>query len=248
MGTLKNGDLRGQVGNLVSRKYGDQHIVQTKAGRRIRQTEKTKLAAVDFGTASSLAAAIRQAFALTYQEGKDLHMNSRLVQQLQRVLKTDQQSPTGQRSILRSTIKRLENFQFNINSELQDYLYIDPILKMTADKQLSLHLPALTEDKKRWFHQVKIAEQIVIRVQVAGFELPINRLHYNTYQEIEIMLYEKEESQVPTSLSFDCSLPTEINLWIVSLSLLYLSNVGSRSYLHNNKAMHPAAIIGAYIL
>ncbi|WP_181151401.1 hypothetical protein [Sphingobacterium gobiense] len=53
MATNENGYLRGQVGNLVSRKVGTKNIVQTKPGRKIRQTESSKSAAADFGYASA---------------------------------------------------------------------------------------------------------------------------------------------------------------------------------------------------
>lgn len=243
MAINENGYLRGQVGNLVSRKVGTKNIVQTKPGRKIRQTEWSKAAADDFGYASASGALIRQAFVSTHRQLHDDKMHNRLIKHIHRVMRATARPVPGYSKIEKGNITRLIGFQFNANCHLQDYLYLDPVVSLNSKKQVCVHFPDFYP--KEHLHFPKDASHVAIRAEVFSF-----RFRGRTYftlgtEEIEIDLHHGQ--RLINEQTFIFNAPTEpYDTLLVGLTVLYLDGNGPRSFLYNSKELHPAAIIGGF--
>lgn len=242
MAIIKNGYLRGQVGDLVNRKVGDLHVVQTKPNDEINQTRWTKAAANDFGEASTIGALIRRAFINCHQKMYDKNMPNRLIKQIQRAMYGYGKKNLGCMSLEDGNIQRLVNFQFNENCHLQDYLYFDLTVSMDDDRILQVDIPALPPDRL-----LKIplrCNLIRIQIDVVGFDFKSKKRVYFKTQDVEIKLHGQEETVPEQSLFFECDQASK--QIIVCCSLLYLTDTDKHTYLHNHKKLHPTAIIGAF--
>src|SRR5690606_10784537 len=239
MAIVKNGFLRGQVGNLVNRKVGNQHIVQTKPGRKIKQSKSTKAAAEDFGYSSSMGALLRQAFVNTHMQLHDDKMHNRLIQHIRRVMRSTPKPRPGLNTIESGILNRLIGFQFNRNCHLHDYMYVDPIPSISNDKQVSVHFPAF--QRYQHLYIPKDCYYVTIQVETIGFTygafLPLGT------QEIEIYTGQGQEEVIPEQqLIFDIP-KQQVDIILVGLNIIYSDKMGNRNFVRNTKELHPAAII-----
>ncbi|SFS95128.1 hypothetical protein [Sphingobacterium wenxiniae] len=243
MAIVKNGFLRGQVGNLVNRKVGNQQVVQTKPGRKIKQSKSTKAAAEDFGYSSSMGALLRQAFVNTHMQLHDDKMHNRLIQHIRRVMRSTPKPRPGLNTIESGNLNRLIGFQFNRNCHLHDYMYVDPILSISNDKQVSVHFPAF--QRYQHLYIPKDCYYVTIQVETIGFTygafLPLGT------QEIEIYTGQGQEEVIPEQqLIFDIP-KQQVDIILVGLNIIYSDKMGNRNFVRNTKELHPAAIIGGFV-
>jgi len=244
MAIIENGSLRGQVGNLVNRRVGTQHIVQTKPGRKIRQTKSTQVAAEDFGYASAAGALLRQAFVHTHQQLHDDKMHNRLIKHIQRVMWSDPAPIVGYSSIREGNIDRLIGFQFNADCHLQDYLYIDPVVRINDEQQVSVCFSAFHRHKH--LRIPKDCYHVVFQVETIALQFGDKKIFPLGTQEIEIEIYAGKENRIDEQiLTFEDPVHPYDSI-LVGLCILYVDKSGSRSYVRNNKELHPAAIIGGF--
>lgn len=243
MAIQENGYLRGQIGNLINRKVGKQHIVQTKPSGNIRQTEWTKAAAEDFGRASKAGALLRRAFIPAHQHLHDGNMHNRLVRQMQRAIKGNVNQFVGEMTVNNGNIERLVNYQFNDKCHLQDYVCFDPDLSMDDQKKLTVSFPSFDP-----FTSLKIpvrCSHVVLKIDVAAFHFGDNTFKRVGEKEVEIKLYQSERNVAAQNLAFNCNV-TKMETILVVFSVLYLYENGGRCYMQNNKDLHPVGIIGAF--
>lgn len=242
MAIIKDGYLRGQVGNVVHRKLGTQQVLQTRPGRKVKQTASTMEAAEDFGYASSAGALIRQAFVNTHQKLCDDKMHNRLIQNIHRAMRC---SPhRGFNSLTEGNIQRLEGFQFNPNCHLQDYLFVDPKVTLGDSRQICIHFPSF--HRLKHLYVPKDCQNIVLQIEVIGLKFWAKTLTFSSTKEIEITTYGVSDPIIPQqTLCFD-PLTDSCDGILVGMSVLYIDKVGSRHILRNTRELHPAAIIAAF--
>ena len=244
MAILKNGHLRGQVGNLVNRTVGNQQIVQTKPGRKIRQTALTRAAADDFGYASAAGALLRRAFVETHQQLHDDKMHNRLIKHLQRVMRSNPDATIGSNRIEKGNLNRMVGFQFNSHCHLEDYLYIDPTVGIDATQQLAVHFPAFYRHKHLYIP--KDCDHISLQVEAIAFNFDSKNSLSLGLQEIVLAAYQGDENRNPEQTLLFGIPDGNYNCIFVGLCILYTAKTGLRSYIRNSKTLHPAAIIAGF--
>lgn len=247
MAIIKNGFLSGQIGNVVTRQVGDQSIVQTKPGRKVRQSESTKNAAEEFGNASAASAAIRLGLVETHQQLHDDRMHNRLIKHVQRVIRATPNPIPRYNPIHKGNIDRLVGFQFNENCHLQDYLYIDPTVTINDQQQVSVHFPRFHRYKH--LRKPENCDMIIIQLETMAFQFKNKSVcRLGSIQEIEVQIQPNQKNETTIdeqTLLFDA--PTHpYDSILVGMCLLYLQQSGARSYIQNSKDLHPAAIIGGF--
>lgn len=244
MAIIKDGFLRGQVGNLVNRKVGNQQIVQTKAGRKIKQSELSKAASDDFGYSSTMGACIRHALVNTHLQLHDDKMHNRLIKHIRRVIRATPSPISGFNTISEGNLNRLIGFQFNSDCHLHDYLYVDPTVLINGDRQVSVSIPAFHRHQHLFIP--KNCENICIHLEAVGLYDKLD-VPLGTW-EIEISSYlGKEDIIAEQHITFD--MPTRpLDTILVGLTILYIDKIGSRTCVRNSKELHPAAIIGGFNL
>lgn len=244
MAIIENGYLRGQIGNVVNRKVGDKNIVQTKPSDKTRQTRWTEAAASDFGTASSAGAIIRRAFRAVHQGIHDREMHNRLVKRMQRVLRGYGTHEQGYLSVRDGNIQRLVDFQFNKNSHIYDFVYLDPEVTFAKNGNTTIKLPKISAQQN--LNWPKGCSHIIIKIDIIGISFQKGYGKSFGSYEIEMQRFSSEQQAVePQTLNFEID-DTMYNSIIVSLSTLYLDKYKNYATLLNSEKLNPAGIIAAY--
>ncbi|WP_437920988.1 hypothetical protein [Sphingobacterium sp. LRF_L2] len=243
MAVIENGFFRGQIGNLVNRKVGNQNIVQTKSSHKTRQTQWTKAAASDFGKASKAGAMIRQAFILAHQKMHDGLMHTWLVKYLQRVLRANGTADMGDLRIKNGNINRLVGFQFNEQSHIYDALYFDP--QVSFEKGLvTINLPRF--NKHTNLFRPKNCSHINLRFETIGFNFGRQYFESLGTHEIDIdMSTNNEAINTSETLTFD-SKGQQYDSIITVCAVLYLNKNTNYSILINDINLNPVGIIAAF--
>ncbi len=245
MAIIDKGYLRGQIGDLVNRKVGTQNIVQTKPAGKVQQTDWSKAAASDFGSASRAGALIRRAFRLVHQHMHDEKMHNRLVKQLQRVMRATENPMLGSKTVERGDIRRLMGFQFNENCHMHDYVYFDPLVELTDENRTEVRFPAFHATGH--LYAPRLCSHAIFRLEAVAFDFGQQKYSILGEIEIEIPRYAKTGGQMnERTVVFDPPTSVGYNIVLVGMNVLYVMESDNRSYVYNNKDLHPAAIIGAF--
>lgn len=243
MAINQNGFLRGQVGNLVNRKLGNINVIQTKAGRPVKQSQATKDCASDFGVASKSAYTIRFGLIEIHQNLYDGQMINRLNKQVYRALRSNPDQLSGYMSMDRAILKRLVGFQFNEKNHLEDYLYLDPEIALDQEKQLTIKFPEF--DLLKTVKMTKICHKITLCFQIiaCNFTQQTSTLIKDIALETDINY--KDPMIQAQQWTIDCSDLTN-QIIIIGFNIHYIAKNGNKEYLLNDKDFNTAAIIGAF--
>ncbi|PRD54305.1 hypothetical protein C5749_12605 [Sphingobacterium gobiense] len=169
-------------------------------------------------------------------------MHNRLIKYIQRVMRTTARPTLGYNNIEKGNISRLVGFQFNENCHLHDYFHLDPIVNLN-DKELYVHFPEFYPTEHLLLP--KNCRHILIQIEVFGFLFRRRSYFRHGIHEIEIDIPREGITVEEQTVVFDA--PSEpYDTLLVALTILYLDGNGPRSFLYNNKNLHPAAIIGGF--
>ncbi|WP_343565971.1 hypothetical protein [Sphingobacterium sp.] len=244
MARIENGNLKGLVGNVVFRQSNETTIVQTKAGRKPKQTKGTKAASAGFGVTSAIGAYIRRMMAEVHIGLYDSDMHNRLVTQLQRV-----SGPGGhianEKSIHSNKINRLVNFQFNEKCHLQDFMHFDPEIRLLDNKQLTIQFPKF--DKQKEIRQPKNCDLLVINLSIAMLNFEQQQYIHVHSPQVPINLHTRPKIVELEQLSFDVNYKDATSI-LVGMNIEYYGFHRQKRLLLNNKSFHPAAIVSAFII
>ncbi|HWK56624.1 MAG TPA: hypothetical protein VNQ80_04785 [Parapedobacter sp.] len=245
MGKIEDGYIRGMVGSVISRRVGNLNVLQGHPKFGIKQTEATKAAGIDFGTASRCARLIRHKLWALILDKQDSGMINRLNAQVLRSMRANRGQQAGAMKLAAGKLHRLVDFQFNAKSHLQDYLFVDVEVECSPAKGLDIRIPAFhSEDDLRWSGDMTHC-RIQLRASAFDFEKGTSKAIGSKEHIISLRTREKD---VPEHhWHFDVSEPAGTVI-IVGLSLEFMYNMGSRFHLLNNKDLHPSAIVGAFVV
>ena len=245
MGKIEDGYLRGLVGSVITRKVGDTNVVQGHPRFRLKQSQATKAAGVDFGTASHCAAMIRYAFAsliLGYQDGG---MINRLNAQVLRAMRANRNQQLGAMQLASGKLHRLNDFQFNTQCHLQDYLFVDVETTYDPVEGVAIRIPAFHAD--RGLLHARRATHCAIRLRVAAFDFADSSKRVLGGMEHEIPLRTGDKEVPEQKRLFEISEPVG-TVVLVGVGLQFLYQAGSRFQLLNSKELNPAAIVAAFVV
>ncbi|UIR55277.1 hypothetical protein LZQ00_13470 [Sphingobacterium sp. SRCM116780] len=247
MAINQNGFLRGQVGNLVNRKLGSINVIQTKAGRRIKQSEGTKECSHDFGVASRASFTIRFGLIEIHQNLYDGQMINRLNKQIYRALRSNPDQVAGMMSMDHAVLSRLVGFQFNEKNHMEDYLFLDPKIHLDHNQQLHIQLPEF--DIIRAVRMPKKCDKIIMHFQVVDLNFPDQSSEKIKSVEFEMEDFFHVPIAEPQHWIIDCHAVKNKTI-LVGLNIHYISQHtttnGTKEYLLNTKDFNTAAIISAF--
>lgn len=245
MGKIEDGYLRGLVGSVVSRRVGNLQVLQGHAGPGVKQTEATRAAGTDFGRASRCARMIRQAFWGSILDYHDSGMINRLNAQVLRAMRANRRQQPGSMLLAAGKLHRLVDFQFNANCHLQDYLFVDADVSFTPSAGLDVKIPPFhSEVDLRWSGDMS---HCGVRLRAFVFDFDNGTRFKVGSSEYVIPLLTRDKEVPQQHWHFDVVAPAGTVL-IVSLSLEFMYYTGRRFHLLNNKELHPAAILGAFVV
>lgn len=237
-----HGAIRGLAGNLVARKIGNQQILQSRP-RKAKQTMATKKASVDFGQASHAGGFVRSALSDTHLNLYDSNMVGRLNGQILRAMRANPDQISGKMCLQHGKLNRLANFQFNEQSNTQDYLYFDIELSLNENNVLTIEIPTFKKDRDITF--LDAAAKMIVVINAMAIDFVKAHYHIVSYTEIEINCTQLEGWRKAERIEVDCT-PVKGCIIFVGLSVLYFNNSRGRDLLINSRALHPASIVGAF--
>lgn len=243
MATLKNGNLKGAVGNIVFRQSNEQTIVQTIPKPVKKPTPAKKAIGSDFGHISTAGARIREFMGDIHLNMHDSDMHNRLITQLKGVVRPNGR-PTGMKTIHGGKIDRLVNFQFNDKCHIHDFMHFDPDLSL-LDKQVHIRFPKF--DLRHDIVLPKHCDALAINFTVAVFNFELQQ-HIHFYcHEIELNLHRSDKIIELEELIFDMDYKNAETI-IVGMNIEYYKLLRQKHLLLNNKEFHPAAIVAAFAI
>lgn len=244
MAILDNGNLKGLVGNLVFRKSNEKTIVQTCPSSKTKQTQATKAAAIDFGHVSTAGSRIRNIMGDIHLKMHDGAMHNRLINHLKRVIRANR-APVGQKRIRGGKVDRLINFQFVEKCHMHDYMHFDPEIKLLNTKQVAIQFPKF--DRQKDIHRPKFCNLIKINLMIAIFNFD-TKLYIRWHKhQIPINLQDTSKDIELEELLFDVNYQ-DAETVLIGMNIEYYERYGENCSLLNNKDLHPAAIIGAFVI
>ena len=244
MGKIEDGYVRGLVGSVISRRVGNLNVLQGHPQFRVKQTEATKAAGADFGTASRCARMIRHAYWPLILDYHDSGMINRLNAQVLRAMRANRRQQAGTMRLAAGKLHRLVDFQFNVKCHLQDYLFVDIEVGYTPSGGLDVILPAFHSERDlRWSGGVT---HCGIQLLAVAFDFEHNARHRIGRREYVIPLRTQEKEVPQQHWHFDVAEPAGTVI-LVGLSLEFRYGKGQRFHLLNDKELHPAAIVGAFV-
>ena len=139
--------VTGSIGDSVGYRVDGKLRLRKKA-KRVRRSEATKLAAIDFGTASTAGKLIRRGVNQGLDIRTDNKLTNRLFETLLPILYASS-NELGSRRFKREEMAGLAGFRFNMHTELSQLLNFRPKVKQDGKGNLRIALPALTADDIR---------------------------------------------------------------------------------------------------
>lgn len=232
----KKGMMHGSVSNIVYRKYRNEQIAQIKPSK-VKQTQSSKEAGLEFGLCASSAKVIREAFAPIYQ-GYDGAMINRFTTAVQQSIRACSSKVRGERNLHDADTAFLRGLQFNANASVDRALSVRPEVAL-EERQARVTLPPISLKNIKGPR----ADYYMIRLLLVSFDFTREVYSYTAYREIRIDYRRGFEGG---SLVLDEVQPTG-RLMMLSLSVHgYVSDSfeGSRSL--NSASWSPAEIIEAW--
>lgn len=142
------GTFNGVVGYKVGNKYFFRSIPD-----HVTQTSATKLAAEDFGTASSCSKLIRQALHQAMDLKQEHRLTNRLNKVMAKVIRKDATHQAGSRLVLPEHLTMLKNFSFNKETKLDNVLLgIEADIEQAAFITVSIPTVAKVKHTRRTTH------------------------------------------------------------------------------------------------
>ncbi len=152
----EKGMIRGLVGSVIFRKWREINVIQGRPHPG-KQTLATKVAAQEFGIASSTARMLRHGFRQAYYQC-DPGMPNRLTCRVLKAIQAARELPRLQRDLYRGAdLKVMEGFEFNTRSPLQVALPVKPEVRRLETGGLEIDIPGFQAiHDPGWKHSHKL--------------------------------------------------------------------------------------------
>ncbi|WP_316736100.1 hypothetical protein [Pedobacter aquatilis] len=230
--------LKGSIGNLAFSKIGKLTVVKSKPGKGgVKQTEATKKTASIFGMhISPFAKQIRLAFNTIHLGWYDGSMVSRMSSAISTII---YQHIEGENDFdfNHGSFKRLEGFDFNTYSPLNESLLVAPTVTYN-NNLVSIETPSFTVSKNIRFPKNSSFCQLQVQVTVIDFK---KRNTFNHPIElIDIDKFDKTFDGKNFVLDIQGG-----DLVIIGIALIFSESKHNEHRVVNGKLFHPAGIVAA---
>lgn len=163
----KNGKIKGKINNIVYRGYRNQQILQGAPGK-VKQTDATKLNALEFGLASTQANTIARFFKL-FSLVTDGRMQVRTNGVVRKCIRSSE-LPIGERDLHTGDISLLNGFSFNTDAAFEKVLSVFPKLQVDEGGAILLEIPAFDAVKGLIYPKGKNTPDAQINLVAVAFD------------------------------------------------------------------------------
>lgn len=146
--------LKGNIGGVSFYKSQDGFMAREQSGVEASRIlhdaafQRTRENMAEFSEAAKSGGLLRNALRPQLMHTADGRVSGRLTGRMMQVLRTDFESPRGERQVSLGTLQLLENFDFNIKAPLSSTLYAMYTIQINrATGEASVHLPSFIPDE-----------------------------------------------------------------------------------------------------
>lgn len=246
MAILNNhGGIYGKAGTVVYRRYRGMTVVQGRPGPRKKKSLSSKAAACEFGLASTTAAIIREALAVSHRELNDGGLVNRCNSAVYRSILASRDKGRGSRDIHDGDVSYLEGLEFNIRSRFSDILKVKPEVYRNAQGQVTVKVPEIDgrRDIRAWVRQIE-GGRYVLKFVLIAFNF---REEFYEYVGIRELSFLRSSGQKATELVFDREIPPGCFLTLAcSLTFERQSDIENKWESVNSLDFNPGTILATF--
>jgi len=236
----RNGKIKGKINNIVYRELGDKQVLQI-APARVKQTDATKLNALEFGLASTQAKVLRSFLRGVYEEA-DGKMAARLTASVAACIRTSKRS-IGDRNLHDVPLDLLKGFEFNTHAPFEKLVAVKPSFKVFPNGRFEFSLPRFNLMEDIRYPQDGIRHDPSFMIAITAFHF---REEYARIIDKEIFDFKNIDQRAEINWSSRRQLPKDA-IVIVTFSLRYLStNWAGRRTQTTDRAFYPTIILEAF--
>jgi len=243
MAIIKNGFTRGKIYNVT---YSVRNGVQISKGLSRKPKYDKSAATIDsatvFGKASNLGFYFRLSMYDAYNDFHDSAMSTRLTGLIVESFKPVLDETNLNFIFKQNSFKRLEGFEFNVKSPIQNYLFAQFMVDYSANNLVKITIP-----------EMKSPKEFVFPSEIAKCKLVVTfglfDLENGLYNQTESHLFDIQRTY-PTTLipSQETTFSTQPGcLCIIAISLQFYKTTFAGDVILNNKQFNPSAILSAHI-
>lgn len=236
----RNGKIHGKINNIVYRELGDKQVMQI-APARVRQTDATKLNAMEFGLASAQARVLRNVFRDVY-EASDGKMAVRLNAAVAACIRTSDKE-IGERDLHDADLEPLKGFQFNVAAPFEKLVGVMPSFGVAPNGRFEFKLPPFNVMNDIGYPSGDVRYNPSFLIAITAFHF---REEYVRIIDKKVFDFRNINQQAEIDWSSSRRLPQGA-IVIATLSLRYLStNWVGRQVQATDKAFYPTIILEAF--
>jgi hypothetical protein len=224
----------GKLGNRIGYRRGKGYF-QRSAPAFVKQTAATKRAARDFGTASTCSRIIRHALREDLQHCHDSSLNNRLNKVFGEIIRADIHHEIGQRIPIAANMDALLGFQFNKETNMQQFITASPLIEKSDNDRISISLPQITINNSK-------ALRDITHLTVKAIALSVNFRQEITRQVISETLVVKR-GKIHAPMVLELNMEDEKDLTFIMLEIQSFYEVNGQLYASQNKKGHSLDIV-----
>jgi len=235
------GQLSGSVGPTYYRQLNGITVLQTKPGKRKKQSKASKVSASEFGIASSAAKKIRLWLFPLLQNLNDAYMHTRFSSKVFQAIAKRTNKNEDNNSLIDGELSILNRFQFNTNTVFEDYCKIQPILNYEAATGLSIALPEFNSNEA--IAKIEHATDCELCYLVTAFDQSMEAVTYTDVFKVAVPLH----GNTISPQQWNTAVLAADQLLIVTAALFYFRKdklMGAVPL--NSKQLHPCEIVAVF--
>lgn len=239
--------LSGTIGDICFYESDSQFLAREKTGPTRKQVltkdnfERTRENSDEFGPCSKTSKLLRNALGLSSGASTDSTLHNRLTSRLVRVLKSDPQSPRGERRIQLGQLSILEGFEFLEGARLADRFYARYDIDVNrAEGTCTITIPPFMPAES-----VEVPPHAT-RVKIIATALALDLEHYLAQKAVAASEPLRLGRQLTDPLTLTCTFdePTQLPLILV-LGLQFMEEYEGLCYPMREKEYNSMAIVWA---
>lgn len=235
--TDSKGNLRGKIGPTITRVVRGKNIMQVVPKKHIKH-ENTLKQAKAFGTISKSAKKIRDVIQPFLGQRHDAYMYNRFNSAIANTLKKNIDLSDEEKTIHKADLTDITGFDFNIDSPLEDVLFMDIQIEMIDDIHLEITVPSFSPQKDV-LYPTTINTATLKLIIYEDKPLAKDLTSYATYT----LHFDEKETQTQQQQWVHEIENTDKLVMVVAQLLFYSLDTDNSKILYNTKSYNPAAIV-----
>ncbi|WP_207426468.1 hypothetical protein [Pedobacter sp. SYSU D00535] len=239
MAVYNGKSLSGLIGNIVLRQMRDKNVAQSRPSS-FEQSESTRDNGTELSRASAFGKLVRIIFQPLLMGNYDGGMVNRLSVAIRMAIRENQAQQVWARGVEGAKMEKLEGFEFNLNSPLENVFNVFPVASISGQDELIIEVPSFKPE-----HDIRTKLDWTcgsLRILTAVLDLENYAFCYLPEQELSFRRTEEENAAFQSLVPL-AGLKEHIVITCLAVELIKETRRGQS--ILNNKQFNPVSIIGA---